>query len=75
MKGFSRQRLWRYVYLNAGLKIYYNKILFSFFKRVFDLLSNELDGNSLYEPIYYKDQHLNSLFPISIHMVIHTTPL
>lgn len=61
-EGFLEQRLWRYVYLNAGLKIYYNKFLFYSSNGLFDLLSNELDGNSLYEPIYYKDPTLEFAF-------------
>jgi len=59
---FIEKRLWRYVYLNAGLKIYYNKTLFHSTNGLFDLLANELDGNSLYEPIYYKDQTLEFAF-------------
>ena len=61
-ESFLEKRLWRYVYLNAGLKIYYNKNLFYSTNGLFDLLSTELDGDNLYEPIYYKDQTLEFAF-------------
>lgn len=61
-ESFLAKRLWRYVYLNAGLKLYYNKTLFHSNDGLFDLLTNELDGDSLYEPIYYKDQSLEFAF-------------
>lgn len=61
-ENFIDNRLWRYVYLNAGLKIYYNKKLFHSSNGLYDLLANELDDNSLYEPIYYKDQTLEFAF-------------
>ena len=61
-ESFLEKRLWRYVYLNAGLKIYYNKSLFHSTNGLFDLLSTELDDDNLYEPIYYKDQTLEFAF-------------
>jgi len=56
------RRLWRYVYLNAGLKIHFNKTVYHSANGLFDLLSEELNGASLYEPIYYKDQTLEFAF-------------
>jgi DNA gyrase/topoisomerase IV subunit B len=56
------KRLWRYVYLNAGLKIYYDKNLYYSSNGLFDLLSNELNSSSIYEPLYYKDQTLEFAF-------------
>jgi DNA gyrase/topoisomerase IV subunit B len=56
------KRLWRYVYLNAGLKIYYDKNLYYSSNGLFDLLSNELNSSSVYEPLYYKDQTLEFAF-------------
>ncbi|MGA7278527.1 MAG: DNA topoisomerase IV subunit B [Desulfocapsaceae bacterium] len=56
------KRLWRYVYLNAGLKIYYDKNLYHSSNGLFDLLSNELNSSSIYEPLYYKDQTLEFAF-------------
>ena len=61
-ESFLEKRLWRYVYLNAGLKIYCNKNLFHSTEGLYDLLSTELDGDNLYEPIYYKDQTLEFAF-------------
>ena len=61
-ESYLEKRLWRYVYLNAGLKIYYNKAMFHSTNGLFDLLSTELDDDNLYEPIYYKDQTLEFAF-------------
>ncbi len=61
-ESFLDQRLWRYVYLNAGLKIYYNKTLYHSTSGLFDLLANEINGDNLYEPIYYKDPTLEFAF-------------
>ncbi|MFW2365587.1 MAG: ATP-binding protein, partial [Desulforhopalus sp.] len=61
-ESFLENRLWRYVYLNAGLKLFYNKTLFHSTNGLLDLLSNELDGNNIYEPIYYKDKTLEFAF-------------
>ena len=61
-ESYLEKRLWRYVYLNAGLKIYYNKALFHSTNGLYDLLSTELDDDNLYEPIYYKDQTLEFAF-------------
>ena len=61
-ESYLEKRLWRYVYLNAGLKLYYNKELYHSSNGLFDLLSSELDGDSLYEPIYYKDSTLEFAF-------------
>ena len=61
-ESFIDKRLWRYVYLNAGLKIYYDKNLYHSNNGLFDLLSNELNSSSIYEPLYYKDQTLEFAF-------------
>jgi topoisomerase-4 subunit B len=61
-ENFLDKRLWRYAYLNAGLKLYCNKALYHSTNGLFDLLDNELNGNSLYEPIYYKDPTLEFAF-------------
>jgi topoisomerase-4 subunit B len=61
-ESFVDKRLWRYAYLNAGLKIYYDKALYLSSNGLFDLLSNELNGGSIYEPLYYKDQTLEFAF-------------
>lgn len=56
------QRLWRYAYLNAGLKIYLDKKLYFSSKGLLDLLDKELDGAELYPPIYYRDNTLEFAF-------------
>jgi len=61
-ESFLDQRLWRYVYLNAGLKLYCNKTLYHSTNGLFDLLANEINGDNLYEPIYHKDATLEFAF-------------
>jgi len=56
------QRLWRYAYLNAGLKIYFGKSLYHSTNGLLDLLDKELDGSQLYQPIYYTDNTLEFAF-------------
>jgi topoisomerase-4 subunit B len=60
--NFLAKRLWRYAYLNAGLKIQFNKEIFHSKNGLFDLLAEELQGNYLYEPIYFKDQSIEFAF-------------
>ena len=59
---FIEKRLWRYAYLNAGLKLFLNKQCFYSTEGLFDLLRKELDGRSIYEPIYYRDKTLEFAF-------------
>lgn len=60
--SYVDQRLWRYAYLNAGLKIYLGKNQYYSAKGLLDLLDKELDGAELYTPIYYKDNTLEFAF-------------
>ncbi len=60
--SFVENRLWRYAYLNAGLKIYLDKKLFFSSKGLLDLLDKELDGAALYPPIYHQDATLEFAF-------------
>ncbi len=55
---FVKKRLWRYAYLNSGLKIYCNGECFYSSKGLLDLLEKELNESSLYSPIYYKDENI-----------------
>lgn len=55
---YIKKRLWRYAYLNAGLKLYFNRECFYSSKGLLDLLENELNGESLYEPIYFRDENI-----------------
>ncbi|MEE4166708.1 MAG: DNA topoisomerase IV subunit B [Desulfocapsaceae bacterium] len=60
--SYIEKRLWRYAYLNAGLKLYLNKECYYSTGGLLDLLNNELEGGNLYEPIYYRDQTLEFAF-------------
>lgn len=64
--SFDRQyldkRLWRYAYLNAGLKIYFNNACYHSENGLLDLLAEELNGNQLYEPIYFSAKALEFAF-------------
>ncbi|SDP17041.1 DNA topoisomerase IV subunit B [Desulforhopalus singaporensis] len=59
---FIAKRLWRYAYLNAGLKIYFDKKLYHSTNGLLDLLHKELDGAELYDPIYHRDDTLEFSF-------------
>ncbi len=56
------KRLWRYAYLNAGLKIYLDKTCYHSTKGLLDLLDKELGGQGIYDPIYYQDSTLEFAF-------------
>ncbi len=60
--SFIEKRLWRYAYLNAGLKLYLNKECYYSTGGLLDLLNSELEGGNLYEPIYYRDPTLELAF-------------
>lgn len=60
--SYIDSRLWRYAYLNAGLKIYYGKTLYLSTNGLLDLLDKELDGAQLYPPIYHRDNTLEFAF-------------
>ncbi|MCF8056145.1 MAG: type IIA DNA topoisomerase subunit B [Desulfocapsa sp.] len=59
---YVEKRLWRYAYLNAGLKIYLDKNCFHSTKGLLDLLDKELGGQNIYDPIYYQDPTLEFAF-------------
>lgn len=59
---FVEKRMWRYAYLNAGLKLYLGKQLFYSANGLLDLLDKELDGANLYKPVYYKEGTLEFAF-------------
>lgn len=60
--SFVEKRMWRYAYLNAGLKLYLDRKLFYSANGLLDLLDKELDGANLYRPIYYKEPTLEFAF-------------
>ncbi len=59
---FIRKRLWRYAYLNAGLKLYLGKECFCSTNGILDLLDNEIEGVQLYNPVYFRDNTLEFAF-------------
>ncbi len=59
---FIRKRLWRYAYLNAGLKLFLDGEEFYSANGLLDLLDNEIEGTQLYEPVHYKDNTLELAF-------------
>ena len=59
---YVEKRLWRYAYLNAGLKIYLDEQLFYSENGLLDLLDKELGGQNLYDPVYYHDSTLEFAF-------------
>ena len=59
---YLERRMWRYAYLNAGLKLYLGKTLYHSARGLLDLLDKELDGENIYPPIYYRDATLEFAF-------------
>lgn len=59
---FIDKRLWRYAYLNAGLKIYNNANIYFSNKGLLDLLEKELGGQNIYEPIYFRNSTIEFAF-------------
>lgn len=59
---FVDKRLWRYAYLNAGLKIYLDKTCYFSQNGLLDLLDKELGGQGIYDPLYYQDPTLEFAF-------------
>ncbi len=59
---FIEKRLWRYAYLNAGLRLYLDKACYYSVNGLLDLLDKELDGENIYNPIYYRDPTLEFAF-------------
>lgn len=62
MREFVRKRFWRYAYLNAGLKIYYEGECFFSANGLLDLLDKEIAETQLYAPIHFKDSTLEFAF-------------
>lgn len=60
--NFIDKRLWRYAYLNAGLKLYFDNSLYHSENGLLDLLNKELDGNEIYPPIALKTETLEFAF-------------
>ncbi len=59
---FIKKRLWRYAYLNAGLKLYFADECFHSANGLLDLLKNEIETTKIYDSLYYKDEILEFAF-------------
>jgi len=58
-----RRRLWRYAYLNSGLRLYLDDSeCFHSANGLLDLLQAEIEGTGLYQPIHYRDKTLEFAF-------------
>lgn len=62
LREFVRKRFWRYAYLNAGLKIYFDNECFHSTNGLLDLLDKEIGSTQLYEPIHFKGPTLEFAF-------------
>ncbi len=56
------KRLWHYAYLNAGLKIYYNRKLFYSDNGLMDLLRSEVQEENIYDIIHCKGDKFEFAF-------------
>ncbi|VAW34947.1 Topoisomerase IV subunit B, partial [hydrothermal vent metagenome] len=59
---YISKRLWRYAYLNAGLKLYLGAECFLSHNGLRDLLDKEIKGAQLYDAIHYKSETLEFTF-------------
>lgn len=59
---FIRKRLWRYAYLNAGLKLFFSGECFHSANGLLDLLKNETETTRLYDSLYLKNDILEFAF-------------
>ncbi|MHB8789120.1 MAG: DNA topoisomerase IV subunit B [Desulfobulbaceae bacterium] len=61
-RQYIRKRLWRYAYLNSGLKLYFEDECYFSENGLLDLLSVEVNGSQMYDPIHFKEQALEFAF-------------
>jgi topoisomerase IV subunit B len=61
-RHYIKKRLWRYAYLNSGLKLHFDGEIYFSENGLLDLLSDELNGSQLYEPIHFADKSLELAF-------------
>ena len=59
---YVERRMWNYACLNSGLRLIYNKKRFVSKHGLLDFLNGEVGEAVLYEPAYYKAQHLEFAF-------------
>ncbi len=61
-RDFIRKRLWRYAYLNAGLRFVFDKETFHSTNGLLDLLEAEIRSTRLYDAIYHREKGLEFAF-------------
>jgi len=61
-RQYIKKRLWRYAYLNSGLKLNFEGECYLSENGLLDLLSDELNGNQLYDAIHFADKSLEIAF-------------
>ncbi len=61
-QDFIRKRLWRYAYLNAGLRFLFGKETFYSTNGLLDLLEAEIRTTRLYDAIYHREKGLEFAF-------------
>ncbi|HBT97594.1 MAG TPA: DNA topoisomerase IV [Desulfobulbaceae bacterium] len=59
---FLDKRMWRYAYLNAGLRLRLNGAQYHSERGLIDLLAKEMDDDNLYARISYRDKTLEFAF-------------
>ena len=64
---YVEQRMWNYACLNSGLKLVFNGQKFESRQGLLDLLQREVGEAVVYEPAYYKSQHLEFAFTHTPH--------
>ena len=64
---YVEQRMWNYACLNSGLRLVFNGQKFESRQGLLDLLQREVGEAVVYEPAYYKSQHLEFAFTHTPH--------
>ncbi len=59
---FVERRLWMYAYLNSGLSLYLDGKRYYSKNGLYDLIDSKLQGEGLYDIIYFKDKTLEFAF-------------
>lgn len=61
-RHYIKKRLWRYAYLNSGLRLYFEDECYFSENGLLDLLSDEINGNQIYDPIALVTKSLEFAF-------------
>jgi DNA gyrase/topoisomerase IV subunit B len=61
-ESLIRRRLQSYAYLNTGLSLFFNGERFHSKNGLLDLLEDKVDGDRLYDIVYYRGEHLEFAF-------------